>query len=149
MILPVADLGPRFAAIIAGMASVVPTSPPTTLAEFRDRFAAYRASCERRDGHVERALLNDLTALVERERAGVSVGKSDSAQPTPASVRSGGQIADALRANPTWSDRRIARAVNCSPTTAGRVRRAIGAAAPVRSVQRGGRMYAMTVGGAS
>ena len=54
-------------------------------------------------------------------------------------------VADMLRADVSRSDRHIARACGCSPTTVGKVRRSLGLSAAVRSVQRRGQMYRMKV----
>jgi len=54
-----------------------------------------------------------------------------------------GQIEAMLRADAAQSDRNIARACGCSPTTVGKVRSKLGLAQPVRSVQRRGQTYQM------
>jgi len=58
--------------------------------------------------------------------------------PTP-----NGQIEEMLGADASQSDRSIARACRCSPTTVGKVRSKLGLAQPVRSVQRRGQRYQM------
>ncbi len=110
--------------------------PVTTLADLHARFAMYRES-ESNDDRVEAALFRDIGAMALRE-AQVSNVTTTSA---PSPVHDAGGIEDLLEAHPEWSDRRIARAGGCSPTTVGRIRRVIGATCPNRSVQRGGQVY--------
>lgn len=57
------------------------------------------------------------------------------------------EILAALVADPSRSDRDVARACGCSPTLVGRVRAAAGLAKRVREVRRGGRAYTMALSG--
>ena len=90
-------------------------------------------------------LFRDLTTLVEQQAA----APAPSPTAAPAAPRSNrpelvGQIKEALKADARRSDRWIARALGCSPTTVGAVRREMGLAGERRSVQRrNGGMYEM------
>ena len=118
--------------------------PVTTLADLHARFAMYRDS-ELNDETVEAALFRDIGAMALLE-AQVSDVTTTSA---PSTVHEAGRIEGLLKTHPEWSDRRIARAGRCSPTTVGRIRRAIGATCPDRSVHRGGQVYTVHVGSAA
>ena len=112
--------------------------PVTTLADLHARFVMYR-DCQCTDVETENALFRDLTTLVEQQA-------TTAAPPAPRSNRPElvGQIKEALKADARRSDRWIARALGCSPTTVGGVRRGMGLAGERRSVQRrNGRMYEM------
>ena len=112
----------------------------TTLAEVHARFAMYRTA-ESHDDKIEAALFRDLSALVDRQaEAPVS---PPAAPATPIYPFADTSIGDALAADPSRSDRAIAREVGCSPTTVGRMRGQMGLSGKVRSVRRGGQMYAM------
>lgn len=113
--------------------------PVSTLADLLARFEILRADATGNE-EIEAALFRDIEAMARRE-AEASLAATSSAQ---TSVH-GGQIDAALKAHPEWSNRRIARAAGCSPTTVGKVRRAIGAIAATRSVQRGGQVYEVKV----
>ena len=93
--------------------------PTTTLADLHARFALLRAS-EISEPETEEALFRDLTAIMEQDAAPPQ--RADQ----PARPQPHGQVADAIRADPSRSDRDIARAFGCSPTTAGKVRRELG-----------------------
>jgi hypothetical protein len=107
-----------------------------TPADVLERFRFY-LSLETQDDKQESRIFDDLEAIV-----------AETAQPQ-ASVHGGhippsvhrGQIADALGADPSRTDRSIAREFGCSPTTVGRVRADLGLKDALRSVQRGGQMF--------
>ena len=123
--------------------------PTTTLQDLHARFAMMRDS-EIDEPKMEAALFRDLSVLVDREAAQPSTDPSSTSNvhrsAEPIRPHRHGQIADALRTDPSRSDRDIARAFGCSPTTAGKVRREIGLVQPHRSVQRrGGQVFRMTM----
>lgn len=118
--------------------------PVTTLADLHARFAMYRES-ESKDETVEAALFRDIGAMALRESQVSNVTTSSA----PSPVHEAGRIEGLLKAHPEWSDRWIARVGGCSPTTVGRIRRAIGATCPDRSVQRGGQIYTVHVNSAA
>jgi hypothetical protein len=104
-----------------------------------------RASLYRERENVDAEFLNRIFADLEGI---VAAPVAESAQPQ-ASVHRGHipssvhreQIADALGADPSRTDRSIAREFGCSPTTVGRVRADLGLKNALRSVQRGGQMF--------
>ncbi len=116
--------------------------PVSTLSDLHGRFAMYRES-ESNDDTVEAALFRDIETMALREAQASDVTTMPS---TSSRVHEAGQVEALLRANPQWSDRRIARAGGCSPTTVGKIRRAIGATCSDRSVQRSGQSYTVHVG---
>ena len=103
---------------------------PRTLADIRAR-VAFLATCDRMWDHNDQRLVMDGL-----ESVAASV-QADSSQYT--STRK--QITEALKADASRSDRSIARALKCSPTTVGRVRRSLGLDDAPRSVQRRGQMF--------
>lgn len=119
--------------------------PVTTLADLHARFALYRDEEGWRDDEVESALFRDLSAIVDRQRD--EPPKAD--QPRGNRPDLAGQIRAALAADARRSDRWIARALGCSPTTVGAIRREMGLAGARRSVQRGGQVYEMRAKAAS
>ena len=134
-------------AIRAGIVSALAEHelPVSTLADLHGRFAMYRES-ESNDDTVEAALFRDIETMALREAQASHVTTMPSAY---LRVHEAGQVEALLRANPQWSDRRIARAGGCSPTTVGKIRRAIGATCSDRSVQRSGQAYTIHVGSAA
>jgi hypothetical protein len=88
------------------------------------------------DGNVEDSNLADLERLVS---------ELESAPGAPASNVQHGQIEQALRDDPSRSDRSIARDFCVSPTTIGKMRARLGLAAEERSVRRGGQVYTARV----
>ena len=118
--------------------------PVTTLADLHARFAMYRES-KSNDDRVEAALFRDIGAMALRESQVSNVTTTSA----PLPVHEAGRIENFLKAHPDWSDRRIARAGGCSPTTVGKIRRAIGAMCSDRSVQRGGQVYTVHFGSAA
>ena len=115
--------------------------PVATLADLHARFAMYRES-ESKNDTIEAALFRDIGAMALRESQVSNVTTTSA----PSPVHEAGRIEGLLKTHPEWSDRRIARAGGWSPTTVGRIRRAIGATCPDRSVQRGGQVYTVHVG---
>ena len=114
--------------------------PVATLADLHARFATYRES-ESKNDTIEAALFRDIGAMALRESQVSNVTTTSA----PSPVHEAGRIENLLKAHPEWSDRRIARATGCSPTTVGKIRRAIGAVCPNRSVRRGGQVYTVHV----
>ena len=104
--------------------------PVTTLADLHARFAMQRES-ESKNDMIDAALFRDIGAMALREAQVSNVTTT----PAPSPVHEAGRTEKLLKPHPEWSDRRIARAGGCSPTTVGRIRRAIGATCPDRSVQ--------------
>jgi hypothetical protein len=109
------------------------------------RFRLYRER-EFHDNKTETVIFNDLERIVMKAAANVSSADT-SAQTAgsvgdhiPATVQRG-QIAAMINDDPSRSDRSIARKLNCSPTTVGKVRASMGLCAVARSVQRGGQMF--------
>ena len=100
--------------------------PVTTLADLRARFVMYRESGSH-DIKTEDALFRDLTTLVEQQVAAPAPSPT-AATAAPRSNRPElvGQIKEALKADARRSDRWIARALGCSPTTVGAVRHEMG-----------------------
>ena len=133
--------------------------PVTTLADLHARFAMYEG-LDTEAPAMRKALFRDVAAMADRE-GHLSTGLDASGrealisnaslegiwQGCPIHPRRGGRIADALKADPTRSDRDIARAMGCSPTTVGNVRRALGLIRGERSVQRNGQTFRMKVKG--
>ena len=109
---------------------------PRTLADMRAR-VAYLASLGRMwDEREQRLVVDGL------ENVAASVQADGSPQSSPS-----GQIAAALKADPSRSDRSVARALKCSPTTVGRVRKSLGLGGALRSVQRRGQVFQARFGG--
>ena len=110
-----------------------------TLPEILDRFRIFRDR-DIQEPDIEVALLRDLEALAAREAVA-----PDRRPPAPVTNRPDliGQIRNALGTDPSRSDRAIARALDCSPTTVGQVRGQMGLTGVKRSVQRGGQTYSM------
>jgi hypothetical protein len=106
--------------------------------ETRDRqWYEYEEWAERLIADVE------ILAAKEADDAKVSTCVHDGAAPTHTYIRppTNGQIGDLLLADPSRSDRSIARELNVSPTTVGKVRATLGLKTCPRSVQRGGKSY--------
>ncbi|MCW2286224.1 hypothetical protein M2323_004037 [Rhodoblastus acidophilus] len=114
------------------------------------RFRFYRAR-ECHDRKAETAIFNDLERIVMEAAANVSSEDTcaqtsvSAAGSIPATVQRG-QIEAAIAADPSRSDRSVARELGCSPTTVGKVRASMGLGAVARSVQRGGQMFAARYG---
>lgn len=109
------------------------------------RFRLYRER-EYNDHAAETTIFNDLERIVMEAAANVS--SADTSAQTPDSVGDHipgtvqrGQIVSMINDDPSRSDRSIARKLNCSPTTVGKVRASMGLCAVARSVQRGGQMF--------
>ena len=113
----------------------------TNVIDMHERFAMYREAGVD-DPRVEDALFRDLAAMVVAVRARPSMARTDT--PSDATDR----IRTALNANPSRSDRDIARSCHCSPTTVGRLRAALGLRSSTRAVSRGGRTFEMRVAAA-
>lgn len=103
------------------------------------RFAHYR-SLENHDNAIEERLFKDVEALA------TCATVTREPDPSTEHMRHRGHaphqaIVDALRADPSRSDRSIARELGVSPTTVGKVRSSHGLASSERSVRRAGQMY--------
>ncbi len=116
----------------------------TTLDDLYARFKFYRdmdVACEK----IDAALFRDLETLVRRTHLSDASTKGEGT-PSPSSphpTTRDGQIRAALHADPSRSDRAIARAIGCSPTSVGKTRLAMGLSWAERSVQRRGQMCSM------
>jgi len=130
----------------------------TTVADLYARFKFYR-EMDFRSETIEDAIFRDLESMAKAE-ADLStcskgphtvrplddyVSSTGGQMDDEASIRPSahGQIEAMLRADAAQSDRNIARACGCSPTTVGKVRSKLGLVQPVLSVQRRGQMYMM------
>ncbi len=100
--------------------------PVPTVADIYERMKLYRGRGTR-DVETEAAIFRDVERLAR-------------------ALDTFGAVRDALRATPHASDRHIARASGCSPTTVGKLRRELGLSAVPRSVQRRGQTYRMKAG---
>ena len=116
--------------------------PITTLVELHGRFAMYLDN-ESHDTKTVKGIFDSLTAMMEREASPSPPAPAPSASIRPSMD---GSIRDALATDPSRSDRSIARAFGCSPSTVGRIRGQMGLAGATRSVRRGGQMYGMRTG---
>ncbi|WP_158811079.1 hypothetical protein [Beijerinckia sp. L45] len=122
----------------------------TTIADLHARFAMYRG-LESTWERVEDAIFRDLEAMAKTEADLSNPSKASSdigipiSSPSDHPSTSDHTVADMLRADPTRSDRHVARACGCSPTTVGKIRRQLGLAQGARSVQRRGQTYRMKV----
>ena len=106
--------------------------PTTTLADLHARFAMLRASPEVGERETEAALFRDLTAIMQQDAA-PSRRADEMTRSEPH-----GHIVDALRSDPSRSDRDIARALECSPTTVGKVRKDLGFPPSIHAAQQQG-----------
>ena len=111
-----------------------------TVAEIAERMRAYRWNEGGEDTDVEDAILRDLDALASQEAISPAPEPAPTAPIRPAMDTS---IRDVLTADPSRSDRAIAREAGCSPTTVGRMRGQMGLSGAARSVRRGGQIYGM------
>ena len=121
--------------------------PVTSFADLLERSRMYRAM-EMQCNDIEAALHRDLERLVGElsnlDTPGAGSPPVQSGHPARSSDRRARVLA--LLSNldtAAWSDRAIAQAAGVSPSTVGKLRRSIGAAPAVRSVQRGGQIYRM------
>ena len=111
--------------------------PCTTAADIYDRVLRYSGFKGRPKTDLWTSLLRDLKALAEQQL----VTPEPSASVQPGNLRD--RIMDALRADPSTSDRTLAGQFGCSPTTVGKARREAGLAGVKRSVHRSGQTFGM------
>ena len=106
----------------------------TNIVDLHGRFAMYReAGIE--DPRVEDALFRDIEAMAASVQSQLFTTRTDVAD----------QITAALNADPSRSDRNIARSLRCSPSTVGRARAVLGLRSSTRAVSRGGQLFEMRV----
>ncbi|RYC29365.1 hypothetical protein D3273_24295 [Lichenibacterium minor] len=105
--------------------------PLRSVAELRERFRRFQAPFIA-DQALAAALLQDLEDLSHLSAS------DDSHVDSIARM-----IGNRLKQDPSISDRRLARELNCSPTTVGKIRKDLGLSGNARSVHRGGRTYTM------
>jgi hypothetical protein len=113
-----------------------------TPADLLERFRLHRENAFH-DHEAETRIFSDLESIVAASVAHpstVDTSPSAAAHPSTVDIR-GGQIRTALLADPSRSDRSIAREFGCSPTTVGRVRASLALADAPRSVHRGGQTF--------
>jgi hypothetical protein len=117
-----------------------------TPGDLLERFRLYRER-EYHDRKSETKIFNDLERIVADESAHPSIedtSPSAAAHPTSTDTSPSihrGQIGAALKADPSRSDRSVAREMHCPPTTVGRIRASLGLADAPRSVHRRGQMF--------
>ncbi len=99
----------------------------TNIVDLHGRFAMYREA-DVDDPRVDDALFRDIAAMAVAAQSQPSTARPHA--PSDAADR----IQTALNADPSRSDRDIARSLQCSPTTVGKARAALGLRSSTRAV---------------